>query len=319
MPIVVTPGEPAGIGPDLCLLLAEQGLAADFIVIADPQLLEARAKALGLAIRLAHADAAPDPHTLRIEPVALATPARARQLDPANAPYVLEALRLAVQGCLAGRYTALVTGPVHKGIINTAGIAFFGHTEYLAALTHTAQAVMMLTIPNLRVVLVTTHLPLAEVSRHITHERLTQVVRITATALTRQFGIPAPRLLVCGLNPHAGEGGHLGREEIEVITPALEALRAEGLRLEGPVPADTAFTPPMLARCDAILAMYHDQGLTVLKHAGFRQAVNITLGLPIIRTSVDHGTALDRAGTGRVDTGSLRAALSRATSLTRDH
>jgi 4-hydroxythreonine-4-phosphate dehydrogenase len=234
------------------------------------------------------------------------TPGR---LDPANAPYVLAVLDAATDGCLAGRFDAMVTAPVHKGVINEAGVRFTGHTEYLAERCGAPLPVMLLAGGGLRVALATTHLPLAHVSSAITAQRLEGVLRVLDADLRAKFGIAAPRILVCGLNPHAGEGGHLGREEIEVIEPTLERLRAQGLHLTGPVPADTAFLPARVAGHDAVLAMFHDQGLPVLKHASFGHAVNVTLGLPIVRTSVDHGTALDLAGTGRADPGSLRAAL----------
>jgi 4-hydroxythreonine-4-phosphate dehydrogenase len=312
--LALTPGEPAGIGPDLCIQLAQQPQAAELVAIADPQLLESRAAELGLPLTLRPFDPARPARPsgageLGVLPVALEAPVRCGRLDPRNAPYVLATLRRAVQGCRQGDFAALVTGPVHKGVINEAGIPFSGHTEFLAEQTAAPQVVMMLATEGLRVALATTHLPLAEVSRHITRAGLESVLRILHHDLVERFGIAAPRILVCGLNPHAGEGGHLGREEIEVIAPVLEQLRAEGMALNGPLPADTLFTPRYLAEADAVLAMYHDQGLPVLKHMGFGQAVNVTLGLPIIRTSVDHGTALELAGSGGADTGSLRYAI----------
>jgi 4-hydroxythreonine-4-phosphate dehydrogenase len=320
-PLAVTPGEPAGIGPDHCVLHAQHGRAAPWVAVADPQLLAARAAALGLPLRLREFRAGEPPAAgageLSVLPVALAAPAEAGRLDPRNAHYVLDTLRAAVGACRRGELAGLVTGPVHKGVINDAGIPFTGHTEFLAGLTGTPQVVMMLATPGLRVALATTHLPLAQVPAAITRPGLEAVLRILDHDLRRRFGIPQPRILVCGLNPHAGEGGHLGREEIEVITPVVTALRGEGLRLEGPLPADTAFVPPRLAQADAVLAMYHDQGLPVLKHKGFGHAVNVTLGLPIVRTSVDHGTALDLAGGGGADTGSLRYALEVAASMRR--
>src|SRR5690606_14870997 len=236
----------------------------------------------------------------------------AGQLDARNAAYVLETLRRAGQGCIDGNFAGIITAPVHKGVINEAGVPFSGHTEFFAEQTGTEQVVMMLATRGLRVALVTTHLPLRNVADAITPERLKRVTRILHADLRDKFGIARPRILVCGLNPHAGEGGHLGREEIEIIEPALETLRSEGLDLIGPLPADTLFTPKHLENCDAVLAMYHDQGLPVLKYKGFGAAVNVTLGLPIVRTSVDHGTALDLAGTGRIDTGSLQVALETA-------
>jgi 4-hydroxythreonine-4-phosphate dehydrogenase len=317
--IAVTPGEPAGIGPDLLVRLAQGADGPDFIAIADPDLLAQRARHLGLELRIDLIETPPSalprrPGQLRVWPVALRRPVTPGRLEPANADYVLETLRLACDACLAGRLGALVTGPVHKGVINDAGIHFTGHTEFLAERCG-AEPVMMLVTAGLRVALVTTHLPLREVSGAITRDHLTRVIRILHSDLVNRFGIAEPRILVCGLNPHAGESGHLGREEIEVIAPVIAELRALGWSLRGPVPADTAFVPEQLASTDVVLAMYHDQGLPVLKHLGFGQAANVTLGLPIIRTSVDHGTALDLAGTDRADLGSLRAALDLADSL----
>lgn len=320
-PVVLTPGEPAGIGPDICVQIAQRHPDTELVVIADPNLLTERAARLGLPLKLIPFDpGAPRPHTdgrLCILEIPLNVPCRPGHLDPANAPYVLETLRRATIGCLQGEFSALVTGPVHKGNINDAGLAFSGHTEFLANLCE-ADPVMMLTAPGLRVALVTTHLPLAEVSRHITQPLLSKVLCTLHRDLVGRFNLPDPCILVCGLNPHAGESGHLGREEIQVITPVLERLRKSGMRLEGPLAADTLFTPPYLERADAVLAMYHDQGLPVLKHMGFGRAVNVTLGLPIIRTSVDHGTALELAGTGRAHTGSLYAALEMAIELNPD-
>lgn len=317
--IAVTPGEPAGIGPDLVVRLAQEPSDTPMVAIADPDLLAERARRLGLPLHIerfvpgdpARPAQTAQPGHLAVLPVALRQPVVPCRLDTANAPYVLDTLRIACDACLAGTFDALVTGPVHKGVINDAGLPFTGHTEFLAERCG-AEPVMMLATPGLRVALVTTHLPLRDVSAAITREHLTEVIRILHRDLSSRFGIPEPRILVCGLNPHAGEGGHLGREEIEVIEPVLNALRGRGWHLIGPVPADTAFVPDKLAGADAVLAMYHDQGLPVLKHLGFGQAVNITLGLPIIRTSVDHGTALDLAGTGRADLGSLKAALDMA-------
>jgi len=311
--IGITPGEPAGIGPDLLLQLAGMAWAADLRVFADPDLLRARAQQLGLQVTL-EVQSQPvaglhQPGHLKVVPVTLAQPVQTGQLNPANAAYVLRCLELACDACQAGELAAMVTGPVHKGVINEAGVAFSGHTEFLAMRTGTPLVVMMLATPRLRVALVTTHLPLAKVSAAITSERLLAVTRILAEDLRTRFALPQPRILVCGLNPHAGENGHMGREEVEIIEPALAILRNEGLHLIGPVPADTAFTPKMLAQADVVLSMYHDQGLPVLKAQGFGEAVNVTLGLPIIRTSVDHGTALPLAGTGQADTGSLAQAL----------
>lgn len=314
----LTPGEPAGIGPDLCLLLARTAQPHALVAIASRSLLAERAQQLGLRIQLL--DVGPGNWPQQPAPAAslyvwdtpLGTPVQAGQLDPGNAAYVLETLSRAGRSCLDGHFAGMITAPVHKGVINQAGIAFSGHTEFLAELTATEQVVMMLATHGLRVALVTTHLPLKDVAAAITPERLARVTRILDHDLRNKFGIARPRILVCGLNPHAGEGGHLGREEIEIIEPTLEQLRGEGIKLIGPLPADTLFTPKHLEHCDAVLAMYHDQGLPVLKYKGFGAAVNVTLGLPIIRTSVDHGTALDLAGTGRIDSGSLQVALETA-------
>nr|WP_322941135.1 4-hydroxythreonine-4-phosphate dehydrogenase PdxA [Pseudomonas sp. s4] len=314
----LTPGEPAGIGPDLCLLLARQAQPAPLVAIASRELLAERAKQLGLNIELLTVgpqqwpDSPAAAGSLYVWDTPLATPAIPGKLTPANAAYVLQTLTRAGQGCLEGTFAGMITAPVHKGVINEAGITFSGHTEFLAELTHTEQVVMMLATRGLRVALVTTHLPLKDVAAAITAERLERVTRILHADLQSKFGIAEPRILVCGLNPHAGEGGHLGREEIEIIEPTLERLRSEGMNLIGPLPADTLFTPKYLDHADAVLAMYHDQGLPVLKFKGFGAALNVTLGLPIIRTSVDHGTALDLAGTGKVDIGSLQVALETA-------
>lgn len=313
--MAITPGEPAGIGPDLIVQLAQQAKTADWVVIADPALLESRAQQLNLPLHWQPFDPAqPARHQdgLRIWPVPLRKATVPGQPDPANASYVLHTLERAMDGCRNGLFGALVTGPVQKSVINDAGIPFTGHTEFLQQHCGVEQVVMMLACPGLRVALVTTHLPLRHVADAITPTRLERVIHITHHDLIHQFGIPRPRILVCGLNPHAGENGHLGDEEIRVINPVLEKLRGKGLQLEGPLPADTLFTPKYLHHADAVLAMYHDQGLPVLKHLGFGNAVNITLGLPILRTSVDHGTALDLAGTGQADTGSLQAAIDTA-------
>ncbi|MEW9680327.1 4-hydroxythreonine-4-phosphate dehydrogenase PdxA [Pseudomonas sp. TE50-2] len=314
----VTPGEPAGIGPDLCLLLAAEVQPHPLIAITSRDLLAERAAQLGLDVKLITVVPTAWPEqpaaagSLYVWDTPLARPVTAGQLDKANAAFVLETLTRAGQGCLDGHFAGMITAPVHKGVINESGIAFSGHTEFLADLTHTTQVVMMLATHGLRVALVTTHLPLRDIAEAITGDRLERVTRILHADMRDKFGIANPRILVCGLNPHAGEGGHLGREEIDIIEPALQRLRAEGMDLRGPLPADTLFTPKYLEHCDAVLAMYHDQGLPVLKYKGFGAAVNVTLGLPIIRTSVDHGTALDLAGTGRIDTGSLRVALQTA-------
>lgn len=319
--LAVTPGEPAGIGPDLVIRLAQRDtLPAELVVVADPDLLLARARWLQLPLQLAEFDPAQPrlahrPGQIKV----LATRCRAAvqpgRLDAANAAYVLAALDRACDGCRDGTFDALVTGPVHKAVINDAGFAFSGHTEYLAQRCGGMRPVMMLACPTLRVALATTHLPLNQVSAHISRASLIEVIEILHRDLQRWFGINVPHLGVCGLNPHAGEEGHLGREEIEVITPALEQLRQRGWRLDGPLPADTIFTPHQRRRYDAILAMYHDQGLTALKALGFGEAVNITLGLPLLRTSVDHGTALALAGSDQADTGSLFAALEMAATL----
>ena len=314
----LTPGEPAGIGPDLCLLQARDAQPHALVAIASRQLLSERAAQLGVQIQLLDVGPGRWPQqpapagSLYVWDTPLAAPVQPGQLDPANAAYVLQTLTRAGQGCLDGTFAGMITAPVHKGVINEAGIAFSGHTEFLAELTATEQVVMMLATRGLRVALVTTHLPLRQVADAITGERLQRVTRILHADLQNKFGIAQPRILVCGLNPHAGEGGHLGREEIEIIEPALEQLRQEGMQLIGPLPADTLFTPKHLEHCDAVLAMYHDQGLPVLKYKGFGAAVNVTLGLPIIRTSVDHGTALDLAGNGQIDGGSLQVALETA-------
>lgn len=318
--IAITAGEPAGIGPDLVIAAAQQAWSCELVVIADPDLLTQRAKQLNcpLSLQPFNKDQFPQPspkNQLSILPVPLNTPCTAGVLNKANATYVLNTLRQAVAGCEQKLFSAMVTAPVHKGVINEAGIPFSGHTEFLADLTHTPHVVMLLAAPSLRVALVTTHLPLSDVSKHITVQGLQNTLRILHHDLITRFSINNPRIYVCGLNPHAGEGGYLGREEIDVITPALNSLRNEGMDLIGPLPADTLFTPPFLSQADAVLAMYHDQGLPVLKNIGFGESVNITLGLPIIRTSVDHGTALDLAGTGNADAGSLIAAINMAIEL----
>lgn len=311
--LALTAGEPAGIGPELCLQLALEARTAGVVVVASKSLLEARAKQMGLAVELCPWQPGETPEmeagqlsVLHVDGCANHQPGT---LDTGSSAYVLRTLEVAANGCLSGDFDGMVTAPVHKGVINDAGIAFSGHTEFLQELCGVERVVMMLATEELRVALVTTHLPLKDVSAAITPTRLTQVTRILDADLKTFFGIARPRILVAGLNPHAGEGGHLGREEIDTIEPTLEALRAEGISLTGPLPADTLFTPHWLDQADAVLAMYHDQGLPVLKFQGFGRAVNITLGLPIVRTSVDHGTALDLAGTGRADAGSLHTAL----------
>lgn len=311
--LALTAGEPAGIGPELCLQLAQETRQPGIVVVASQALLEARAAQLGMAVTLRPWQPGENAVTaageLSVCHVDGLTSTAAGQLDPGNSPYVVETLRVAAQGCLDGVFDGMVTAPVHKGVINDAGIAFSGHTEYLQALCGVERVVMMLATEELRVALVTTHLPLRDVADAITPQRLIQVTRILNQDLQTYFGLAQPRILVAGLNPHAGEGGHLGREELEVIEPTLDQLRSEGIQLTGPLPADTLFTPHWLDHADAVLAMYHDQGLPVLKFQGFGRAVNITLGLPIVRTSVDHGTALDLAGTGKADSGSLHTAI----------
>ncbi|MDO9049138.1 MAG: 4-hydroxythreonine-4-phosphate dehydrogenase PdxA [Methylobacter sp.] len=317
--IALTPGEPAGIGPDLCIQLAQQDLPCEIIVIASPQLLEERAKQLGLPLQIKDFDSAmpaiaQTAGRLTVLPVELAESVQCGQLNPANSRYVLKTITKATKGCMDAIFDAMVTGPVHKSVINDAGLPFSGHTEFIAGITG-GYPVMMLATPGLRVALATTHLPLSEVSQAITHTRLRTVIRILNQELRSRFGITHPKILVCGLNPHAGENGHLGREEIDIIEPVLDTFRKQGLNLHGPLPADTLFTDKYLATADAVLAMYHDQGLPVLKHMGFGRAVNITLGLPVIRTSVDHGTALDLAGSGKADLGSLQFALQTALTM----
>ncbi|GAB1233168.1 4-hydroxythreonine-4-phosphate dehydrogenase PdxA [Ferrigenium sp. UT5] len=308
-PLAITAGEPAGIGPELCLQLVR--LALPLVIIADKSLLQQRAAQLGISLQF-HDYTANAPHfmgKLSVLHVPLAQAAAAGKLEAANAPYVLDTLRRAVAGCVSGEFSGMVTAPVHKGIINDAGVPFTGHTEFLAELTQTPQVVMMLAGGGLRVALATTHLPLREVADAITAPLLESTLRILRHDLQRRFALGNPHILVAGLNPHAGEGGHLGREEIEVMIPVLDKLRNEGFDVSRPLPADTLFAAHRLRGCDAVLTMYHDQGLPVLKHASFGTGVNITLGLPIIRTSVDHGTALDLAGTGKAEIGSLLEAI----------
>ena len=317
---MLTPGEPAGIGPDICVQLAQRPKAAELIAVADPELLRQRAAQLGLELNLTpwqpdQTARSNQPGELRYVPVPLVCPCKPGRLDPANAPYVLETLRSAVSHCQNGNADGLITGPVHKGVINESGTHFTGHTEFLAELTNAKQEVMMLATPGLRVALVTTHLPLSEIPAAITRERLEAVIRVLQAELQQRFAIPQPHILVCGLNPHAGEDGHLGSEEQQIIEPLLEQLRSENIDLEGPLPADTLFRPDTLQRADAVLAMYHDQGLPVLKHMGFKRAINITLGLPILRVSVDHGTALDLASSGGADPSSLSYAIDTAIAM----
>ncbi|AIF46919.1 4-hydroxythreonine-4-phosphate dehydrogenase PdxA [Dyella japonica] len=316
--LAITAGEPAGIGPELLIRLAATPLAANFIAVTDRALLERAAARCGQPIELIDDDGSDTamrrPGQLRVRHVPLGTTEQPGTPDPANAHHVLATLTEAADGCMAGRYAAIVTAPLQKSSINEAGIRFSGHTEFFAERAH-ADVVMMLASPELRVTLATTHLPLSAVPAAITHDALTRVLRIVHRELQGKFGLLEPRIAVLGLNPHAGEGGHLGREELDTIIPALDALRAEGMDLLGPLPADTAFVPSLRERYDAVLAMYHDQALPVLKSEAFDRTVNLTLGLPFIRTSVDHGTALDLAGTGRGDPSSLIAAARMALEL----
>ncbi|RPI47551.1 MAG: 4-hydroxythreonine-4-phosphate dehydrogenase PdxA [Betaproteobacteria bacterium] len=315
--LALTPGEPAGIGPDIVLKLIGRRLPARIVVVADPSLLVERARQLGLPARIRQwsreTDASAD--ALDVLGVPLRVPVTAGKLDARNSAYVVETLERAVDGCLDGTFDAMVTGPVHKGIINEAGIAFTGHTELLAERTGTHRVVMMLAGAGLRVALATTHLALREVADQLDTRMLEETLRILVTDLGRRFAIERPRVGVAGLNPHAGESGYLGREEIDVIIPVIERLRREGLDIQGPLPADTLFTPARLQAFDAVLAMYHDQGLPVLKFASFGRGINVTLGLPIIRTSVDHGTALDIAGSGKADESSLLEAIEAAATM----
>lgn len=334
LPLLITTGEPAGIGPELTLMVAAQGRLNNTVAVGDPTLLAQRAAMLAIKVEIVVAEPGSQqvssPGRLVVWPVAVRAPATPGVLDPANAGYVLDTLQTAVEACLAGHAAAMVTAPLHKGVIIEGGYPHFtGHTEWLRDACGVDEVVMLLatdaalhaTSPqwqgesDLRVALVTTHLPLRDVADAITGERIARISRLLVADLQRQFGIAQPRVAVCGLNPHAGEDGHLGREELEIITPTLQALRAEGLNVEGPFPADTLFTPRHLAGVDAVLAMYHDQGLAVLKYAGFGQAANITLGLPLVRTSVDHGTALDLAGRGIANPSSLGVAVALAQRL----
>jgi 4-hydroxythreonine-4-phosphate dehydrogenase len=320
-PLVITAGEPAGIGPDLCVQLAQQGFIEPVVIACSPTLLEQRAKSLGLTIEISlwqpGASVATMPGCISVYPIELSEPVYAGALSASNARYVLKTLTIAANGCVEGLFSGMVTAPVHKGIINDAGIAFTGHTEFLQELCGVERVVMMLATESLRVALVTTHLPLSAVPEAITKPLLRQIITILHKDLNDKFGLDTPTILVAGLNPHAGEGGHMGMEEIDVIEPVLNEFRDKGMKLIGPLPADTLFTPRHLENADAVLAMYHDQGLPVLKYQGFGFAVNITLGLPIIRTSVDHGTALDLAGTGKAETGSLQEAIKCAAVMVR--
>ncbi len=318
--IAVTTGEPAGVGPDLCLQLAQGPLPCELICLGDRELLAARARRLSLKINLWEYNPAQPvrphtPGTLAVLHVPLATPAEAGRLDVRNAPAVVAMLDRALKGCLAQEFAAMVTAPVQKSTLIEAGIAFTGHTEYLALHSGAPRPVMMLASGHMRVALATTHLPLASVAQAITGTLLEDVLAIVDAGLKHWWGLKQPRIAVCGLNPHAGESGHLGREELNIIAPAIARMQGRGLEVSGPFPADTIFVPRLMAGYDAVLAMYHDQGLPVIKHAHFDQAVNVTLGLPIIRTSVDHGTALDLAGTGQADVASLAAAVHMATTM----
>ena len=323
--LVVTSGEPAGIGPDLCLMLASEAQKQEIITLACPELLKQRAQELGLqkvvitTVSLQELESAQpianNLHQIKVLPLSLAEKVVPGQLNVNNAAYVINMLNIAIDGCQSGVFDALVTAPVQKSVIADSGIHFTGHTEYLADRTHTEKVVMMLATEDLRVALVTTHIPLKDVAAAIDAKLLTQIISILHHDLQTDFGIQKPRIVVAGLNPHAGEDGHLGREEIDTIIPALDLLRQQGMLLNGPLPADTLFTQKYLAEADAVLAMYHDQGLPVLKFHGFGQAANITLGLPIIRTSVDHGTALDLAASGKINPGSLKCAINIASSM----
>ncbi len=319
-PLLLNAGEPAGIGPDLCLALAAGGAGRDVVVVSDPALLAARAEMLGIHLRITETAAVEarkrrsDPDELRVLPIRFPEPSSCGVLDPANAPSLLDGLGLAIAEVSSGRFAGLVTGPMQKSVVNDAGIPFTGHTEYLAEACGADRAVMLLVAGRLRVALVTTHLPLREVADAVTGEKIRGTLQVLDTDLRRRFGIAKPRIAVCGLNPHAGEGGHLGHEDRDIIAPVVAELAAAGMNVHGPLPADTAFTPAA-GHNDAVLAMYHDQGLPVIKHAGFGHAVNVTLGLPIVRTSVDHGTALDLAGSGKADPGSLIAAIELAAEL----
>jgi len=318
--IALTPGEPAGIGPDLAIEIAQRDWSIEIVVIADRELMLARARDLGLPLTLIDYDASAKAKpqqagSLTIHHIPIAEPAICGELNENNGPYVLSTLQFACDHNIDSEFSAVVTGPVHKGIINKSGIAFSGHTEFFAQQSKTADVVMMLATTGLRVALVTTHIPLAYVAKAITYDRVIKITRILHHDLVKKFGIAQPRIYMCGLNPHAGEDGHLGREELDIIIPAVDALKDEGMDIVGPLPADTLFQDKYLANADAVLAMYHDQGLPVLKHKGFGKSVNITLGLPFIRTSVDHGTALDLAGTGDADSGSMMVAINEAITL----
>lgn len=322
--IIVTAGEPAGIGSELCVQIAQYPQQCELIVIADPALLQQSCDNLGLPIELEPFNSAQPAsvtakNKLKYIPVTLAAPVQAGVLNEKNCPYVLATLQLALDACLSKQFDAVVTAPVHKGIINAAGVNFTGHTEFFADGAGVEQVVMMLATTTLRVALATTHLPLNKVSKAITQQSLSRIIKVINNSLQQQAGIAQPRIAVCGLNPHAGENGHLGREEIDIISPVIETLSKQGMTLSGPWPADTIFVADRLSGYDVVLAMYHDQGLPVLKHQGFGKAVNVTLGLPFIRTSVDHGTALDLAGTGTAKISSLQAAIDMACEMAKNN
>ncbi|XOV80855.1 MAG: 4-hydroxythreonine-4-phosphate dehydrogenase PdxA [Aestuariibacter sp.] len=314
--LAITPGEPAGIGPDLIIQLAQMQWDAQLVVFADKDMLQQRAQELELPLELLEYQATNDDvqkaGQLFVHHIACGNKVEPGVLNAENGHYVVETLRVACECNISGEFDAVVTGPVNKGIINKSGVSFSGHTEFFALQSNTADVVMLLATEGLRVALLTTHIPLAYVSKAVTHERLDKVISILHHDLKTKFGIKEPRIYVCGLNPHAGENGHIGKEEIQIIEPALAQLRERGINLTGPLPADTIFQPKYLKDADAVLAMYHDQGLPVLKYKGFGASVNITLGLPFIRTSVDHGTALDLAGTGDIDNGSFKLAIRKA-------
>ena len=314
-PLVITAGEPAGVGPDLCLALAQTEWSEDIVVIADPEVLETRARKLGVDVTILSPDASnASANYLRVLSEPIVNPSVCGMPDPANATSLLAGLKRAVAGCVDGEFSGLVTAPIQKSVINDAGFSFSGHTEYLAEQTSAPTPVMLLVANTLRVALASTHMPLRQVPDYLTRNRLRAVIDVLHADLISKFDIPKPEIIVCGLNPHAGERGHLGKEDAAVIEPVVAEFQERGMSIRGPVPADTAFTPAA-GHADAVLAMYHDQGLPVLKYAGFGHAVNVTLGLPIIRTSVDHGTALDIAGTGKADAGSMIAAVELAAKM----
>ena len=308
MPIAFTPGEPSGIGPDIAIIYAQKAKKESLLVYCDPDVLINRAKNLNLPITLKESESK-NASELSIYPIKTSNKVIPGRLNPANSNYVLETIKQATKDCLNGNCDGLLTGPVNKGVINESGIGFTGHTEFLAQLTNTTKTVMLLASDRLKVALATTHIPLTEVSKHITRDSLSQVISIINNNF-KYLGVKKPKILVCGLNPHAGENGYLGNEEITTILPVIKELNKVGYDLIGPVPADTAFTPESLTNVDVVLAMYHDQGLPVLKAQGFKKAANITLGLPFFRTSVDHGTAIELAGTGNISLGSFNTALS---------